>query len=204
MHPVMTERPGDRAAGTEGGTGMDGSAGVELPELSFVHPIPGFAQLRRFVLVRLDDDECAAGAETPALIARPPVGDADAGLVAVETPVGAVLETDEVAKDGGVPAPDEAELYELRSLERPEVRFMVAAPNAFFSDYDIELDDEECGALGLSTPEEALVLVMLTVGQDASSSTANLLAPVVINSRTRAAAQVILTGSDWPVRAPLG
>lgn len=45
---------------------------------------------------------------------------------------------------------------------------------------------------------------MLTPGEDAKSTTANLLAPMVINAKTRAAAQVILTGTDWPVRAPLG
>ena len=48
------------------------------------------------------------------------------------------------------------------------------------------------------------VLVMLTVGRDIAGTSANLLAPIVINARTRVAAQVILTGSDWPVRAPLG
>jgi flagellar assembly factor FliW len=143
---------------------------ANLPELSFVHPIPGFSGLRRFVLVRLGQDEPSAS--------RGPVDDLDAN------------------------GPEQ--LYELRSLENQDVRFMVAAPSAFFSDYEIELDDAECGDLGLTAATDALVLVMLTVGHDAASSTANLLAPVVINARTRAAAQVILTGSDWPVRAPLG
>jgi flagellar assembly factor FliW len=141
---------------------------VDLPELSFVHPIPGFTDLRRFVLVRLDPPE-----------------------LGVEPGV----ESDSVA---------ESSLYELRSLEQPAVRFMVAVPGAYFSDYEIELDDHECGDLGLTDSADALVLVMLTVGQDAASSTANLLAPLVINARTRVAAQIILTGSDWSVRAPLG
>jgi flagellar assembly factor FliW len=95
-------------------------------------------------------------------------------------------------------------LFELRSLEQADVRFVVAVPGAFFSDYEIELDDQECGDLGLTDSADALVLVMLTVGADAKNTTANLLAPVVINAQTRAAAQVILTGSDWPVRVPLG
>jgi flagellar assembly factor FliW len=105
---------------------------------------------------------------------------------------------------GAVNGADGSPLYELRSLEQPDVRFVVAVPSAFFSDYEIELDDHECGDLGLTDSADALVLVMLTVGADAKSTTANLLAPVVINAQTRAAAQVILTGSDWPVRVPLG
>ena len=123
-------------------------------EITFIRPIPGFAGLKRFVLVRLD------GADSV--------------------------------------------ISELRSLERPEVRFVVASPAAFFSDYAIELGEQDCDSLGLLDAEEALILTVLTVGHDAASSTANLLAPVVINTRTRDAAQVILTGSEWSVRAPLG
>jgi flagellar assembly factor FliW len=96
---------------------------------------------------------------------------------------------------------DEATMYELRSIEQPEVRFLVAVPTAFFPDYSFELDEAACAELGLTEPEEALVLALLTIGDDAASTTANLLAPVVINARTRTAAQVILSGTDWPVRA---
>ena len=96
---------------------------------------------------------------------------------------------------------DTAVLYELRSLERPEVCFMVAVPAAFFPDYDVELDAQSCEDLGLSDAGDALVLVVLTIGSDPSATTANLLAPVVVNARTRAAAQVILSGSEWSVRA---
>jgi flagellar assembly factor FliW len=44
--------------------------------------------------------------------------------------------------------------------------------------------------------------VVLTVGEDAGSATANLLAPIVVHARTRRAAQVIVEGSH-PLRAPL-
>jgi flagellar assembly factor FliW len=123
----------------------------ELPELSFVRPLPGFGDLRRFVLVEL------------------PAG--------------------------------EGALFELRSLEEPAVRFVAAVPTAFFPDYAFELDEGECDRLGLTDESDALVLVLLTMGGEAAATTANLLAPVVVNARTRQAAQVILSGSDWPVRA---
>jgi flagellar assembly factor FliW len=98
----------------------------------------------------------------------------------------------------------ESLISELRSLERPDVRFVVTTPAIFFSDYVVELGDEDCEQLGLESPADALILTVLTPGEDAKSTTANLLAPMVINAKTRAAAQVILTGTDWPVRAPLG
>lgn len=102
--------------------------------------------------------------------------------------------------DGGTPTA-EAAMYELRSTERPQVRFLVAVPTPFFPDYAFDLDESTCSQLRLTDAREALVLVLLTIGDDALSTTANLLAPVVINARTRSAAQVILSGTDWPVRA---
>ena len=96
---------------------------------------------------------------------------------------------------------DAAMLYELRSLQEPQVRFLVAAPGPFFPDYTIELDENACTELDLHEAGDALVLVVLTVDPDAGGATANLLAPVVVNARTRHAAQVILSGTDWPVRA---
>ena len=123
----------------------------ELPELHFVRPLPGFGDLRRFVLVEL------------------PAG--------------------------------EGALFELRSLEEPAVRFVAAVPTAFFPDYAFDLDEGDCDQLGLADEGDALVLVLLTVGRDAAATTANLLAPVVLNARTRQAVQVILSGTDWPVRA---
>lgn len=159
-------------------------ADSDLPELTFVHPIPGFCDLRRFVLVRFDDQ----GAARPKAEVQANESGADAVSAA-----GPDLLT----------ALHESPLYELRSIEQSEVRFMVAVPAAFFSDYSIEIDDEEAKDLHLSDSSDALVLVMLTLGNDARSTTANLLAPIIINGKNREAAQVILTGTDWPVRAPL-
>jgi flagellar assembly factor FliW len=98
-------------------------------------------------------------------------------------------------------AESESVLFELRSLEQPRIRFLVADPSAFFPDYTVELDEAACHELDLCDVDDALVLVVVTVGPDPTTTTANLLAPVVMNIRTRMAMQVILSGTDWPVRA---
>jgi flagellar assembly factor FliW len=135
--------------------------------------------MTRFALVRLD--HARSGDEQDA------TGDLEGGPDAGE--------------GGDACVQDEPLLFELRSLQASDVRFLVAAPGAFFPDYTFELDDEAVADLQLGTHEEALVLVLLTIGADAASTTANLLAPVVVNARNRSAAQIILSGSDWPVRA---
>jgi flagellar assembly factor FliW len=160
-----------------------------LPELSFVHPLAGFPGMRRFVLVRLEGDEGVAdeAAEPVAEVAEPVAEVAEAAEAGEAGPD---------AEDGDGPV-----LYELRSVDKPDLRFLVGVPRAFFPDYTIELDDQSCDELDLHEPADALVLVILSAGADATTTTANLLAPVVINANTRSAAQVILSGSDWPVRA---
>jgi flagellar assembly factor FliW len=163
-----------------------------LPELSFVHPLAGFPGMRRFVLVRLEGDEGVAdeAAEPVAEVAEPVAEVAEAGETAEAGEAGPD------AEDGDGPV-----LYELRSVDKPDLRFLVGVPRAFFPDYTIELDDQSCDDLELHEPADALILVILSAGAEPATTTANLLAPVVINAHTRSAAQVILSGSDWPVRA---
>jgi flagellar assembly factor FliW len=178
-----------------------GAVGDELPEIRFVRSLPGFGGLTRFVLVRLTEDGEPAGRSFP--VDQP----VDQTFDQTFDPTGdqADDQPDDQAAGPGATPPDTAHvmLYELRSLEHPELRFLVAVPGAFFPDYEVELDAQACDELGLTDAGDALVLVVLTVGADPSTTTANLLAPVVINARTRSAAQVILSGSDWPVRAAI-
>jgi flagellar assembly factor FliW len=92
-------------------------------------------------------------------------------------------------------------LFELVSIEQPAIRFLVAIPTAFFPEYTFDLDQPTCDALGLVDQDDVLTLIVLTIGDAEASTTANLLAPVILNARTRQAAQVILSGTSWPVRA---
>ena len=96
---------------------------------------------------------------------------------------------------------DSGVLCALRSLDDPEVRFLVL-PAAFFDGYSIEVDDDTVEALGVEAASDVLALVVVNAGQAAGGATANLLAPVVINTRTHRGVQVVLD-QDLPVRAPL-
>ncbi len=99
-----------------------------------------------------------------------------------------------------VEVPEASPLFLLRSLDEPGLEFVVVPPSVFFPDYTPEIDDASAARLGLTDAQDALLLVVLTVND--AGATANLLAPIVINQRTRTAAQVVLQG-DSPLRAPL-
>jgi flagellar assembly factor FliW len=98
---------------------------------------------------------------------------------------------------------DTGALYRLQSVLDPELRLLVAASPVFFADYAPEIDEETASRIGLEDAADALVLLVVTVGGSAAESTANLLAPIVLNSRTRQAAQVVQASGDLPLQAPL-
>ena len=57
--------------------------------------------------------------------------------------------------------------------------------------------------LALSTAEDALVLVILTVAERIEQTTANLMAPIVVNRHTGEALQALLVSSEYEIRTPL-
>jgi flagellar assembly factor FliW len=98
-------------------------------------------------------------------------------------------------------------LCALRSVEEPDLRFLVVPPELFFPGYAPEVDEETARSLGLSDAGEVLTLVVVNPGEPAGdggpvSATANLLAPVLVNTVTRRGGQVVLA-EDLPIRAPL-
>ena len=95
-------------------------------------------------------------------------------------------------------------LFALTSISDPDVRFLVVPPSAFFLNYEPEIDDETLAALGATDADAAhlTVLLMVTAGDTAGSSTANLMAPIILNQANRTAIQLML-GGTWPVHAPL-
>jgi flagellar assembly factor FliW len=99
---------------------------------------------------------------------------------------------------------DEGVLYALTSVSDPELRFLVVPPAPFFPDYEPEIDDESLSALRASESDAGnlAILLVVTAGDTAGSSTANLMAPIIVNEANRTACQLVL-GGNWPIRAVL-
>jgi flagellar assembly factor FliW len=91
----------------------------------------------------------------------------------------------------------------MRSLEDPDVRFLVMPPGPFFPEYEPEISDDWAESLALTRAEDALVLVIVNAGTSVAEATVYLLAPIVVNTVTLRAAQVVLSDQSLPLRAPL-
>ena len=95
-------------------------------------------------------------------------------------------------------------LFSLRSEPADErsVRRFVVAPGPFFPDYTPAITSEVRASIGASMGN-AVPLVVVHPADGDQPPTANLLAPLVIDSSSGNAVQTVLDG-DWPLRAPLG
>jgi flagellar assembly factor FliW len=98
---------------------------------------------------------------------------------------------------------DDGVLCALRSLEDPDLRFLVMPPTAFFPDYAPVVDDDAVEALGIETADDVLLLVVVNAGTSVQTATANLVAPVLVNRSTLRAQQVVLDDPTLSVAAPL-
>ena len=94
---------------------------------------------------------------------------------------------------------EEGLLYAFTSIEDPELRFLVAPPEPFFPDYAPEIENDVFAALNTKDPDRLLLLVVITAGTD--ETTANLMAPIVVDRDSMRAMQVVLNDSSMPVRA---
>ena len=91
----------------------------------------------------------------------------------------------------------------LRSTDQVGLEFVVAVPEIFFPDYAPEIDETTAERIGITQAEDALLFVILTVAENVANTTANLMAPVIVNRHTGKALQALLVSSDYEIRTPL-
>ena len=101
-----------------------------------------------------------------------------------------------------LPGPPGSPAMRLQCLSHPSVCFVVADPRHIQPDYQLTVSREEMLDLGLDD-SETMILCTLTVRDDPPIVTANLLAPLVVNPRSRLGKQVVLADSGYSPRHPL-
>ena len=91
----------------------------------------------------------------------------------------------------------------LQSVKSQAVAFIVTSPFVFFPDYDFTLEDSVVSSLQLTKSNDVLPLVILTLGESLTTSTANLQAPLIFNMKNKEAKQVILHDTPYHTKHPL-
>jgi len=90
--------------------------------------------------------------------------------------------------------------YTLQSLESAELSLIVMDPALLIEDYAFDLRDEDVAELGITEPDDVLVMVVLTIPENPQDMTANMLGPLVFSRKGAKGKQIVLHGTDWPVR----
>ena len=88
----------------------------------------------------------------------------------------------------------------LQSLDKSSLAFLLVDPFLICSDYEADIDDASLAQIGIESPEDLVVMTIVTIPTDGSSITANFLGPIVINRKNNKCMQVILTDNRWTTK----
>ena len=91
----------------------------------------------------------------------------------------------------------------LQSVDEGGICLPVLDTYAVLGGYVFDIDDGDVRELGLNGPEELHVVNVLVIPDDIQHMTVNLAAPIIINTVSGKAKQIILSGNDYNVRAPI-
>ncbi len=91
----------------------------------------------------------------------------------------------------------------LQSMDEPTFAMPVMDPLSVCEDYNPEVEDELLAKLGDLDENNLLVMTTVTVPKDIKEMSVNLMGPIIINTDTRKACQVIVDGDKYPVKYPI-
>ncbi|BDE77362.1 flagellar assembly factor FliW [Clostridioides difficile] len=94
-------------------------------------------------------------------------------------------------------------LKEFNSTEEDCIGFIVVSPFEIIKEYEIVLNQETIEKLEVKSPNDIMLLNIITVGQTLEESTVNMKAPIVINVRNNCGMQIILQDEKYSIWHPL-
>ena len=91
----------------------------------------------------------------------------------------------------------------LQAMDDTGICLPVLDTFSVLPDYVFDIDDTDVKDLELKNPDELHVVSVVVIPEDIQGMTVNLAAPIIINTLTGQAKQIVLTGTEYNVRAPV-
>ncbi len=88
----------------------------------------------------------------------------------------------------------------FQSLDDGKVAFVVINPLVVKTDYEPVISDDDVKSLEIDSVEDVVLMAIVTIRSNPFIVSANLRAPIVINSRKKLAKQIVLEDPDYPVQ----
>ncbi len=95
---------------------------------------------------------------------------------------------------------DQTLIIWLQSITTPELAFPMIEPQIFKADYQANLLPADLSSVQLETQTQAYIYNILTIPADISEMSANLKAPIVINSQNNLGKQIVLQDNKLEVK----
>lgn len=100
-----------------------------------------------------------------------------------------------------LPYDEESPYYFMQSLRKPELAFLLTMPFLFFPEYEIEIDDATLKDLDIKDQENVSLYALVTIPNGSVRyMTANLLAPIVLNTKNMQAKQMVMEKSKYTTK----
>jgi len=87
-----------------------------------------------------------------------------------------------------------------QSVEDPAVAFLIVNPIIFYPDYRIEVNPKEIEELLVSDVKTIETYVIVTIPNDPHRMSVNLQGPILINTKSRLAKQLVMVNSNYRVK----
>ena len=93
----------------------------------------------------------------------------------------------------------------LQSVSEESLSFLTVDPFLFFSDYELDVDDESIKDIGVKDASVVLVISIVTLSSKDKHThiTANLQGPLIINKNNKKGMQIVLPDPRWSTKHDL-
>lgn len=91
----------------------------------------------------------------------------------------------------------------LQSIQHSYVAFIMVDPWMFESSYEFDLKESVIEELKIKSPQQLEIYSIMTISNDFSKSTLNLLAPIIIHRDENMGMQVVLEGTSYTTKHPI-
>lgn len=100
-----------------------------------------------------------------------------------------------------IPVEGAENLHWLQAVDAPTVALLVIDPFRYFKGYSCDIPENDIEELDIKEQKEILLLTTVTIPRaNPAEATANLVAPIVINTKINRAKQIILNNSPYTTR----
>jgi flagellar assembly factor FliW len=102
-----------------------------------------------------------------------------------------------------LPVDGNTALSYMQSIQEMNICFILMNPFLIMEDYDIDISEKTVENLEIEKPEDICLYSILTITENIKDITANLAAPIVINTVNNKAAQEIMNDSRYGIKYKL-